>query len=121
LFLQEFTLRETLRESGAAAARMAQKREVKIEYEIRPEITTIVSDQGRLDRCIQLHRVGVGRSPVGDDSKNHCDSQQPFAAATEDQLTRRAGARNGSSIDPESSGADDPNINHLGIIIARRP
>src|ERR671916_3022307 len=40
VFFQEFSIRETLRESCAAAARMAQKQQVKIEYELGPEITT---------------------------------------------------------------------------------
>src|SRR5215203_3507702 len=48
VFLQEFSLRETLRESCAAVARMAQKQQVKIDYEIAPEVTTIVSDQGKV-------------------------------------------------------------------------
>ncbi|HEY6660535.1 MAG TPA: PAS domain S-box protein, partial [Pyrinomonadaceae bacterium] len=34
VFVQEFSLRETLRESCAAAARMAQKQQVKIDYEL---------------------------------------------------------------------------------------
>lgn len=45
VFLQEFSFRETLRESCAAVARMAQKQQVHIEYELVPEISTIVSDQ----------------------------------------------------------------------------
>ncbi|HEY0730738.1 MAG TPA: histidine kinase dimerization/phospho-acceptor domain-containing protein, partial [Pyrinomonadaceae bacterium] len=44
VFLQEFPLRETLRESVAAAGRMAHKQQVKIDYEVAPEITTVVSD-----------------------------------------------------------------------------
>src|SRR6187402_2509404 len=48
VFYQEFSLRETLRESCAAVARMAQKQQVKIDYEVAPEITTIVTDQGKL-------------------------------------------------------------------------
>ena len=70
LFLQEFALRETLRESCAAAARMAQKRQVKIEYEIAPEVTTIVSDQGKVRQIIfNFIAWAVSRSPVGDSVK----------------------------------------------------
>jgi signal transduction histidine kinase len=50
VFLQEFSLRETVRESCAAAARMAQKQQVKIETEVAPGITTVVSDQGNRQR-----------------------------------------------------------------------
>src|SRR2546423_14393238 len=48
VFLQEFSLREMVRESCAAAARMAQKQQVKIDYEVASEIGTVVSDQGKL-------------------------------------------------------------------------
>src|ERR1700752_4325605 len=44
VFFQELPFRETLRESCSAVARLAQKKQVKVEYEIEPEITTIVSD-----------------------------------------------------------------------------
>src|SRR2546423_13557920 len=47
-FLQEFSMREMVRESCAAAARMAQKQQVKIDYEVASEIGTVVSDQGKL-------------------------------------------------------------------------
>src|SRR5262247_2538387 len=41
VFLQEFSLRETLRETCAAVARQAHKQQVTVEYELAPEITTI--------------------------------------------------------------------------------
>src|SRR6476659_5445257 len=67
VFLQEFSFRETLRECCAAVARMAQKQQVKVEYELAPEITTIVSDQGKL-RQILFNFVAwaVSRAPSGD-------------------------------------------------------
>jgi signal transduction histidine kinase len=121
LFLQEFTLRETLRESCAAAARMAQKREVKIEYELAPDITTIVSDQGKVRQIVfNFIAWAVGRSPIGDTVKITATLENPS------QLQLKI-TDNGEPVpdmerlfDPESSGVDDPNINHLGIIIARR-
>jgi signal transduction histidine kinase len=65
VFLQEFSLRETLRESCAAAARMAQKQQVKIDYEIAPEITTIVTDQGKLRQTLfNFIAWAVSRSPA---------------------------------------------------------
>src|SRR5215207_2434801 len=67
VFLQEFSLRETLRESCAAAARMAQKQQVKIEYDVAPEITTVVSDQGKLRQVIfNFIAWAVSRSPAGE-------------------------------------------------------
>src|SRR4026207_2299901 len=66
VFLQEFSLRETVRESCAAAARMAQKQQVKIDYEVAPEITTVVSDQGKLRQALfNFIAWAVSRSPAG--------------------------------------------------------
>jgi len=67
VFLQEFTLRETLRESCANVARLAQKKQVKVEYEMEPEITTVVSDQGKLRQILfNFIAWAVSRSPVGE-------------------------------------------------------
>src|SRR5215475_3258178 len=52
VFFQEFSLRETLRESFTAVARMAQKQQVKVESELGPDISTIVSDQGKLRQVL---------------------------------------------------------------------
>ena len=52
LFLQEFSLRETLRDSCAAVARQAQKQQVKLDYELASDTTTIVSDQGKLRQIL---------------------------------------------------------------------
>src|SRR5689334_11654769 len=66
-FLQEFSLREALRESCAAAARMAQKQQVRIDYEIAPEITTVVTDQGKFRQTLfNFIAWAVSRSPAGD-------------------------------------------------------
>src|SRR5215207_5355733 len=67
VFVQEFSLRETMRESCAAAARMAQKQQVKIEYDVAPEITTVVSDQGKMRQVIfNFIAWAVSRSPAGE-------------------------------------------------------
>ena len=121
VFLQEFSLRETLRESCAAAARMAQKREVKIEYELAPEITTIVSDQGKFRQIVfNFIAWAVGRSPIGDAVKITATLNQPAHLQLEITDNGEPVPEMERLFDPESSGADDPNINHLGIIIARR-
>jgi signal transduction histidine kinase len=59
-----------LRESCAAAARMAQKQQVKIDYELAPEITTIVTDQGKLRQTLfNFIAWAVSRSPAGESIK----------------------------------------------------
>ncbi len=62
LFLQEFSLPEALRETCAAVARQALKREVAIDCELAPDVTTIVSDQ-RPFAAGALHFSGVGGQP----------------------------------------------------------
>jgi two-component system sensor histidine kinase BarA len=52
VFLQEFSLRETLRDSCAALRRFAQKHQVKVDYEISPQLTTIVSDEAKLRQVL---------------------------------------------------------------------
>src|SRR5678809_1738984 len=70
VFLQEFSIRETLRESCAAAARMAQKQQVKIEYELAPDVSTIVTDQGKLRQTLfNFIAWAVSRSPAGESVK----------------------------------------------------
>jgi len=65
-FLQEFSLRETLRESCAAVARLAQKQEVKVEFDVAPTLTTIVSDQGRLRQILYTFLAwAISRSREG--------------------------------------------------------
>ncbi len=122
VFLQEFPLRETLRESVAAAARMAHKQQVKIDYEVAPEITTVVSDQGKLRQILfNFIAWAVSRSPAGEFVK--------VAVGIDDQSILDIRVKdNGeppkdtsSVFDPEhSSSAHEPNINELGIIIGRK-
>jgi signal transduction histidine kinase len=121
VFFQEFSLRETLRESCAAAARMAQKQQVKIEYELAPEITTIVTDQGKLRQTLfNFIAWAVSRSPGGESVKVtvDLDSQGLMWIRVIDNGEARADA---DVFDPEhGSPAHEPNINELGIIIGRK-
>ena len=122
VFLQEFAFRETLRESVAAAGRMAQKQQVKIEYEVAPEITTVVSDQGKLRQVIfNFIAWAVSRSPAGEAVKVtvNIDDQSMLDIRVKDDGDP---PKDPSGVfDPEhSSSAHEPNINELGIIIGRK-
>jgi signal transduction histidine kinase len=121
LFLQEFTLRETLRESCAAAARMAQKKQVKVEYDISPEITTIVSDQGKV-RQILFNFIAwvVSRSPIGDSVRITAHLESPSQLRINLTDDGEPVPEIEHLFDPLGGGAEDPNVNHLGIIIAKR-
>jgi signal transduction histidine kinase len=122
VFLQEFSLRETLRESCAAAARMAQKQQVKIEYDVAPDITTIVSDQGKLRQVIfNFIAWAVSRSPAGETVN--------VSITTDDQSILSITVRDNGEPPKDTSGVFDPehdnsghepNINELGIIIGRK-
>ncbi len=121
IFLQEFSFRETLRESCVAAARLAQKQQVKVEYELAPEITTVVSDQGKLRQVIYNFAAwSIGRSPAGAPVRilaglngwrlwiRICDQGELL------KPTDHVFDTDGGSSGPE------PNMNELGVIIARR-
>src|SRR5687768_14910747 len=66
LFLHEFSLRETLRESCSAVARLAQKQNVTLECQSAPELGPVVSDEGKLRQVLyNFLAFGIGRSPAG--------------------------------------------------------
>src|SRR5215510_1264657 len=52
VFFQEFSLRETLRDSCAALARQAQKQQVTLAYDLASANISVVSDQGKLRQII---------------------------------------------------------------------
>jgi signal transduction histidine kinase len=122
LFLQEFSLPETLRETCAGVARLAQKRDVKIECEMAPEITTIVSDRGRLRQVLYTFLAwAVSRSPEG-------RRVQVSAELLEGHALRVRIDDEGEPIkdlmrvfDPEETPkAGKTDLNELGIVIGRR-
>src|SRR5262245_53138857 len=122
VFFQEFSLRDTLRESCSAAARMAQKQQVKIDYELAPEISTIVTDQGKLRQTLfNFIAWAVSRSPAGESVKVtvNIDAQGLLSIQITDNGEARADVVN--VFDPEHGvPAHEPNINELGIIIGRK-
>jgi signal transduction histidine kinase len=122
VFLQEFSLRETLRESCAAAARMAQKQQVTIDYEVAPEVTTIVSDQGKLRQTLfNFIAWAVSRSPAGETVRVSIDLHDDGDLAIRVRDNGEPPKDVAEVFDPEhSSCAHEPNINELGIIIGRK-
>jgi two-component system, sensor histidine kinase and response regulator len=122
VFLQEFSVRETLRESCAAAARMAQKQQVRIEYELAPDITTIVTDQGKLRQTLfNFIAWAVSRSPAGESVKVTVDNDEQGLLSIKVIDNGEARADTTNVFDPEhGSPGQEPNINELGIIIGRK-
>src|SRR5689334_6168619 len=122
VFLQEFSLRETVRESCAAAARMAHKAQVKIEYEVAPEITTVVSDQGKLRQTIfNFIAWAVSRSPAGETVTISVDIEPQSMLAIRVKDNGEVRSDTAIAFDPEQGPlGHEPNINELGIIIGRK-
>jgi signal transduction histidine kinase len=121
LFLQEFSLPETLRQTCAAVGRLAQKREVKIECNPAPDVSTIVSDQGRLRQALYTFLAwAVSRSQEGKCVTVYAEQLDGFIRIQIDD--------EGESIkdmfrvfDPEETPrAGKTDLNELGIIVGRR-
>jgi K+-sensing histidine kinase KdpD len=94
---------------------------VKLEYDLAPGITTIVSDHGKL-RQVLYSFLGwsVGRSVAG-------NVVSMFAEPSGPALLRIRIIDEGEQIsdlekvfDPEGIAFEEPNVNDLGIIIGRR-
>lgn len=122
LFLQEFSFRDTLRETCAAVDRLAQKQEVRLEYDLAPGMNTIVSDQGRLRQILYTFLAwAVSRSKEG-----QCVSA--YGELLDGQSLRVRIDDEGEPLkdisrvfDPEESPrAGKTDLNELGIIIGRR-
>jgi signal transduction histidine kinase len=122
LFFQEFSLPETMRETCSAVSRQALKRDVKIECDLAPEISTIVSDQGRLRQALYTFLAwAVSRSQEGQCVRvqTRLDGGSSLRVQIEDQgepikdMTR--------VFDPEDSPrAGKTDLNELGIIVGQR-
>jgi signal transduction histidine kinase len=124
LFLHEFSLRETLRESCAAVSRLAQKQGVTLECTTAHELGGIVSDEGKLRQVLyNFLAFAIGRSPAG-------TAVNVRAVPVADGGLRIEIADGGEPLqDPallfEPVNIDAPNergtnMNELGLVIAHR-
>jgi len=121
LFLQELSLRETLREVCAAVDRSAQKQEVRLEYDLEPDLTTIVSDRGRLRQILYTFLAwSVSRSKAGQCVKIYAEVD---GASLRVQIDDQGEPVKDilRVFDPEETPrAGRTDLNELGIIIGRR-
>jgi signal transduction histidine kinase len=121
LFLQEFSLPDTLRETCAAVSRLAQKREISIECAPATEMPLIVSDQGRLRQALYTFFAwAVSRSPEGQAVKINAEMVEGILRVQIDDLGEPI--RDMQRVfDPEDTPrAGKTDLNELGIIIGRR-
>lgn len=124
LFLHEFSLREMLRESCAAVARLAQKQKVQLDCLPEGDVGTIVSDEGKLRQVLYnflAHAIGrtgpEGRVTV-------CIHRRAETACTieiHDEGEPLADPEHlFDAIDENSPNERGTNMNELGLVIAHR-
>lgn len=124
LFLHEFSLRETLRESCAAVARLAQKQDVKLECSPSPEIGSIVSDEGKLRQVLyNFFAFAIGRSPAGSavvvNAVTVEDNRLRIEIGDEGEPLQNA-ASLFEPVDVDAPNERGTNMNELGLVIAHR-
>jgi signal transduction histidine kinase len=122
IFLQELSFPDTLRETCAAVGRQAQKREVEIQCNLEPEVTTIVSDRGRLRQVLYTFLAwAVSRSQEGQrviiDARLLDDSSLQVQIKDEGESIEDM-SRVFDPVDTPRAGKTD--LNELGIIVGRR-
>jgi len=124
LFLHEFSLRETLRESCAAVSRLAQKQEVTLECQQSAEVGHIVSDEGKLRQVLyNFLAFAIGRSPAGAAVRIETSAEDGGRFNLEiidggEPLTDPSHLFDAVDIDaPNERGT---NMNELGLVIAHR-
>ncbi len=124
LFLHEFSLRETLRESCAAVARLAQKQGVKIDYVFASDLSTIVSDEGKLRQVLYNFLAhAINRSPEEASVIVRAEKRVPcrFYIVIEDAGERIEDISHiFDPVDIEAPSEHATGMNELGLVIARR-
>ena len=123
IFLQEFSLRETVRDSCAAVARLAHKRQVRLDYEISPDVATVVSDQGRLRQILYSFLAwNVSRTPAEKSVSLSVWVDQParLFLRMEDEGPHVTDLAHAFEPNELASSTDLPNLDELGVIIGRR-
>jgi signal transduction histidine kinase len=120
LFLHEFPLRQTLNDSIVAAGRQAQKQGVLLDCDVSPEVTTVVSDQGKLRQIIHnflawsINRSGSGQQVVVY-AETNARSRLVLRIVDEGEPVENA-----ARVFDFDESSRDANVNELGIIIARQ-
>jgi len=124
LFLHEFSLRETLRESCSAVSRLAQKQDVKLECATEASVAGIVSDEGKLRQVLyNFLAFAIGRSPSGGAVRVHAASKEGACVRieiTDEGSPLEDPARLFEPVDIDAPNERGTNMNELGLVIAHR-
>ena len=124
LFLHEFSLREVLRESCGAVARLAQKQSVTIDCDAQSDLPTIVSDEGKLRQVLyNFFAHAISRSPEGESVRVYAEKHAPsqFQLVIEDKgETIQDMSSIFEPLDICAPSEKATNMNELGLAISRR-
>jgi signal transduction histidine kinase len=121
LFLQEFSLQDTLRESCAVLARFARSHQVKLEYDLASNVTTVVSDQGKLRQVLYNFLLwAVSRSASGQAVSLYAHLLDPAVLSIRIDDFGEPIADPARVFDPEDTSDSCELDVKLGIIIGRR-
>ena len=124
LFLHEFSVRETLRESCEAVARQAEKRKVTLDCETAPDCGPLVSDEGKLRQaCYGLLAYAIQRSPEGATvgvRARPCEGARLRIEIADEGEAVEDAARLFESLDVAQPNECGAGVNELGLVIAFR-
>lgn len=124
LFLHEFSLRETLRESCAAVARLAQKQDVRLECSPSPEVGSILSDEGKLRQVLyNFFAFAIGRSPAGGAVNVNVvpvEGERLRIEIGDEGEPLQNAASLFEPVDVDTPNERGTNMNELGLVIAHR-
>jgi signal transduction histidine kinase len=122
LFFHEFSLADTLRDTCAAVGRLAQKNDVTLEYDLAPEASKIVSDQGRLRQILfTFLSWAVSRSRSGQRVTTYAKLLDGPTLQVQIEDEGDAIKDMARVFDPEENPrAGKTDLNELGIIVGRR-
>ncbi|HEV2800498.1 MAG TPA: HAMP domain-containing sensor histidine kinase [Pyrinomonadaceae bacterium] len=124
LFLHEFSVREMLRETCGAVARLAEKKSVKLDCVTAPECGTIVSDEGKLRQVLyNFFAHAIGRSPEGATVQIRAfkrTSAEVCVEIEDEGEPRDAAADIFDAVEMDAPNERGTNMNELGLVIAQR-
>jgi signal transduction histidine kinase len=121
LFLQEFSLRDTLRESCAVLSRFSQKHQVTIQCEVGANVGNVVSDQGKFRQVLYNFLAwAVSRSPSGEVVRLYAQLDDPAILSMRIDDSGEAILDLTQVFEPEESPNSKAGDAKLGIIVGRR-
>ena len=124
LFLHEFSVRETLRESCEAVGPQAGKRSVHLDCETAPGCGTLVSDEGKLRQVFyNLLAYAIERTPEGGSVSVRalpCEGERLRIEIADEGAAVEDAPRLFESLDVARPNECGGGVNELGLAIAHR-